>query len=420
MGGGLLLSVLFARILGPESFGKFSYVLSFVALFGPLFALGMSKILLREFGKSPSQIDNIIQTCFRSRLLSGILITLVTAVVLYFLQGASWKFQLITLLLIANISNAFEVYGLWFQHQSDNKSVVLWRLSNFIVFALVKGVTLWWGQEWLGQDLLWLIGVVALEILTRNIGFRVLYRFHQKTVVKGVFQFERFRHIFDQSKYLIFSALAAVVYLKIDILMLEGFVGSHGVSSDEVGVYAVAAKLSAVWYVLPQVVMTALFPKLLEIARDQPGRYKALLQQGFDLLFISALCLSLLIYALTPWVIDILFGQSYHGAIEVLRLHIFACVFIFMRALLSQWLVSESFAEFSLFSQLSGAVSNVLLNLWLIPLYGAWGAALATLISYAVTTYFCLWCFKRTHHIAWMMTRAMIFPLRLRSVFRRG
>jgi len=83
-----------------------------------------------------------------------------------------------------------------------------------------------------------------------------------------------------------------------------------------------------------------------------------------------------------------------------------------MRALLSLWLVSEKYAEFSLFSQVSGAVSNIILNLILIPMYGAMGAAVATLISYSVTSYFCLFIFKRTRHIGIMMTKSIFFFFR--------
>jgi len=87
-----------------------------------------------------------------------------------------------------------------------------------------------------------------------------------------------------------------------------------------------------------------------------------------------------------------------------------------MRALLSLWLVSEKYAEFSLFSQVSGAISNILLNLILIPKYGAMGAAVATLISYAITSYFCLFIFKRTRHIGIMMTKSIFFLYRLNKL----
>jgi O-antigen/teichoic acid export membrane protein len=406
MGGGLLLSIFIARYLGPESFGRYSYLVSFVSLFAPLFALGMFNVLLREFARAPDKIANIITTCLTSRLLSGLLFTLLTCVVLIFIDDAPWKFQPLAILLIANISNAFEVYGLWFQHKSDNKTLVIWRISCFALFALLKALVIFRYQAVL--PLIWLI---AAELVIKNMGYKYLY--HRTRQPKGKFERAIFDDIFSQTKFLILSSLAAVVYLKIDILMLESMR-----SAEEVGVYAVAAKLSEVWYILPQVVITAFFPKLLEIAKSDRLRYYKILQQGFDLLFISALVFSVMIYFIAPWVIQLLYGEAYREAIPILRLHIFASLFIFMRVLLSQWLVSERFAQFSLVSQLSGAVINVLLNLILIPIYGAMGAAIATLVSYAVTSYFCLFLSSRTRVIARMMSKAMVFPFRLKQVFK--
>ncbi|MFB1036723.1 MAG: oligosaccharide flippase family protein, partial [Sinobacterium sp.] len=113
IGGCLLLSIFIARFLGPESFGRYSYLLSFVSLLTPLFALGMSNVLMREFAKTPNKIANIITSCLTSRLLAGLVFTLLTSIAFYFFDDADWRIQPLIILLVANISNAFEVYGLW-------------------------------------------------------------------------------------------------------------------------------------------------------------------------------------------------------------------------------------------------------------------------------------------------------------------
>ena len=404
IGGGLLLSIFIARFLGPESFGRYTYLLSFVSLLTPLFALGMSNVLMREFAKTPNKIANIITSCLTSRLLAGLVFTLLTSLAFYFFDDADWRIQPLIILLVANISNAFEVYGLWFQYKSDNRTLVLWRISCFILFALLKGAVIWHYQA-----VLPLIWVLAIELVVKNFGYKCLY--HKNFQSKGKFEAVIFYDVFSQTKFLIVSSLASIIYLKIDIIMLESMR-----SAQEVGVYAVAAKLSEVWYVLPQVVITAFFPKLLEIAQSNKQRYYKILQRGFDLLFIAALTISVLIYVVAPWIIEFFYGESYREAIPILRVHIFASLFIYMRVLLSQWLVSERFAEFSLVSQVSGAVVNVLLNLFLIPQYGAMGAAVASLVAYAVTSYFCLFFYSRTRVIASMMSRSIFFAFRLRQV----
>jgi Na+-driven multidrug efflux pump len=62
---------------------------------------------------------------------------------------------------------------------------------------------------------------------------------------------------------------------------------------------------------------------------------------------------------------------------------------------------------------------NVALNLVLIPRWGGVGAAIATVISYAAAGYFACFITPRTREAAWMMSKALIVPLRaLVSVVR--
>ena len=424
MAGGLLLSILIARDLGSEEFGRYNYVLSFVMLFGPLFSLGMYNVLLRELGKRPNLAPTILTTCLIARLIAGGSISAITLGVMYWYLGNDadnhWKFATIGVLLVCHISNAFEVYERWFQHKSNNAVLVKWRVCCFAFFMVLKLYLLA-----VGSSFSTILLAVSAEVLIKNLGYGWLYRRYQqdgnaseaanKTApnksVKGQYDSQVFSDIFEQSKYLILAAFAAIVYFKIDIIMLEAM---RPIS--EVGVYAVAAKISEVWYVLPQGLIAAMYPKLLEIAKTQPKRYEALLQRGFDWLFITAFSTSVVMLFIGPWLIELLFGAEYVLAGQILQLHIFASVFVYMRVLLSQWLVTISFAQFALFRESSGAVVNILLNLWLIPLYGVWGAAIATIVSYAVSSYVCLWFFARTRKIAWMMTKAMAFPLRIKAV----
>ncbi|MFW5731491.1 MAG: polysaccharide biosynthesis C-terminal domain-containing protein, partial [Desulfonatronovibrionaceae bacterium] len=60
-----------------------------------------------------------------------------------------------------------------------------------------------------------------------------------------------------------------------------------------------------------------------------------------------------------------------------------------------------------------GALSNVLLNLGLIPHMGVYGAALATLVSYAFAGYFFLFLHPATSGLGWMMTRSLLLPVRM-------
>lgn len=68
----------------------------------------------------------------------------------------------------------------------------------------------------------------------------------------------------------------------------------------------------------------------------------------------------------------------------MLAIHIWAAVFVFLGVASGKWFLAENRQLLKLQRSVLGAVSNVILNLLLIPRHGAAGAAVATLISYAI------------------------------------
>ena len=112
-------------------------------------------------------------------------------------------------------------------------------------------------------------------------------------------------------------------------------------------------------------------------------------------------------------IIRYLYGSQYERAGAILTIHIWAGVFVFMRALFSKWIIMEKLLLFSLVSQGSGAVLNVVLNLLLINRFGGLGAAIATLVSYAGASYLVLFFCPRVWPVARMMTKSILLPARL-------
>jgi O-antigen/teichoic acid export membrane protein len=80
---------------------------------------------------------------------------------------------------------------------------------------------------------------------------------------------------------------------------------------------------------------------------------------------------------------------------------------------MSKWLLVENLLKLSLLSQALGAITNVFLNMLLIPRYGPIGAAYATVISYAVAGYGVLFFHRDLWPMAMVVTRSIFLPYRL-------
>ena len=104
---------------------------------------------------------------------------------------------------------------------------------------------------------------------------------------------------------------------------------------------------------------------------------------------------------------------SFEESTPVLVVHIWVGIFVFMRALLSKWLITENLLKLSMVSQILGAIVNIALNLKLIPLFGPLGAAYATIISYAVAGYIVLFLHRDLWPMAKVVSKSIVLPVRL-------
>jgi len=401
----LLISIMIARHLGPDSFGMLNYLLAIVALMAPFCALGFNAIITREIVKDTDRQNIIMSTALAFRFIGGG----VAALFLFFIYSLGILSKLesslgwLVLLSIVNIFTALHVIDFWFQAKVLSRYVVKARLIAMLMSSGVKVVLVINNAEL--NAFVW---AAAFESLLISLSFLSIYLYKANFFRVNDIDWQYGFALLKQSKWLVISGIASIIYLKIDQLML-----AEMVSVTEVGIYSVASRMSEVWYFFPTAVVASFFPSLLKLKEENEQKYQVRLQKLCDFLFVFALILAICLTFLADWLIIFLFGRDYSAAGFILSLHIWAGLFVFMRALLSKWLLAEHLVFFSFVTHGVGAVINVTLNLWLIPLYQGVGAAVATVISYAFASYIVLFFHHSTRPMAIIMTKSLLFPVRL-------
>jgi O-antigen/teichoic acid export membrane protein len=398
----LFINIVLARYLAPENFGQLSYLMSFMAMLAPFASVGLNALVTREVVNNNEGTGTVLGTSFFIRLLGGFFALFVVIVGVLLLQldlalSAHW----FILAAIANSFTAGYVIDLYFQAKVKSHYVVKVRTAVLVIGSAAKLIAVSFSA-----DLSTFLLIFIAEPIFIAIFLFIVYKHvdgNDQWCVNKEYGFT----LVHQSKWLIFSGFMSVIYLKIDQLMLGQMVGM-----DEVGVYAVAVRLSEVWYFFPAALVASFFPRLLLAKKESNLGYSKQLQQLCDVLFWSAVMLALIIYFCADFIVVLMFGENYAKSAILLKIHIWAGVFIFIRALLSKWLIAENLLVFSLSTHGIAAVVNVLLNLWWIPLWGGEGAAWATLISYATSSYFVLWVNKKTRSMAMVMSKAVTLPIR--------
>jgi len=174
--------------------------------------------------------------------------------------------------------------------------------------------------------------------------------------------------------------------------------------------YSAAIKFSELWYLIPGVLAASLFPSIVRTRSRSETQYTTRLQQYLNL--SSGLAYACIIAGTigAPTLVRLCFGDQFRTAEAILMVHLWASVFVFQGMAREQFLVSEGLLKFSFAATACGALINVLLNFLLIPLWSGVGAAIATVVSYALSAFLSSFTTKSTRDFGMMQLRSLLMP----------
>ena len=402
MGVGLFVGVWVARYLGPSDYGLLNFAIAFTALFGAFAVLGLDGIVIREIVKYPKLTNEILGSSFGLKLIGGVIAFIISLIAIFLLRPN----EPLTIVLVALIAGGFifqsiNVIDLYFQSQVESKYTVYAQNSAFIIIAIVKIILI------LSKASLIVFAAVGLiEIILASLFLIIAYTYNHQSIKNWVFRKNRAKELLKDSWPLFLSGIAIIIYMRIDQVMLGQMLDEYSV-----GIYSAAVRISTVWYFVPMLVVNSVYPLIIKLQGSNKDLYYARLQKLFTLLVWMSIAIGLTITFMAKFIIIKLYGLPYAFSADVLIIHIWAGVFVSLGVVSGKWLLLENLQRYSFYRTLAGAVSNIILNLWLIPKYGVKGAAFATLMSQFVAAY----CFD-----AFVPIMRRIFIMKTKSFFWAG
>ncbi|MCK9486803.1 MAG: flippase [Dehalococcoidia bacterium] len=402
MGVALAISVQVIRYLGPQQYGVLAYGLSIVAMVDVVSTLGMRSTVVRELLEYPERRAEVLGSTVGLRLVTS-LVALAVLAVLWAADPGSRSATVLVVLAAGLPLMSLAQLDLFFQASLQSQYAVGARFA-----ALVVGSALRVAMLVAGAPLLAFAVAGAVEFTVTGIAFGMLYQRREGSLRALRFTRRMSVRLMAMSWPLFLSALASVVYLRIDQVMLQHLVGPR-----EVGIYAAAARLSEIWYFLPIAIASSMLPLLVMRRLERPAAYTRSLEQAFGVSAWLAILLALGTTVIATPLVAIVFGADFSGTAGILRVHMWATPFIFVGAILGRALIAEDRRTWELTRHVTGAGVNVVLNLALIPAFGGMGAAVATLISYAVAGYLLCFAYAPTRVHGRLITSAVLRPWRL-------
>lgn len=168
-----------------------------------------------------------------------------------------------------------------------------------------------------------------------------------------------------------------LIYFQSDIILLKYIMGD-----EAAGIYNVAFVIMTAVYMLPSVIYQKfLMSKIHRWANYDQDKFYHVYRMGNWVMLIFGLLAMLSIWLLAPWAIEVLFGDKYTDAVWVLTILALAAPIRFMAANVGATLVTRDNMRLKVKLMATTALTNIILNIALIPPFGISGAAIATVAS---------------------------------------
>jgi len=369
--------LLLTRALGPDDFGRYSLVFAYLAFFELVADCGLDALAVRQLARDGAG-EAAERRLGDSLLLRALLILLVVPVAALAFPAITGNRADAPLVLLAGIAlvgsnrrpslrSLFEV-----PFRADLRMglpTLLGVMSEGLHLALLAALLPGWGlpgavgaQGLAPLPFLLLLGAISVRRLRPRVSFDA----------------GRLVALFRKAAPLLGTLALAVMLARLDVLMLERMRGAH-----DVGLYAAPVRIVEVLNLLPMLLMTSVMPLFSRYTAD-PLMADRLFRASVRLLTIVIVPVIAFEIAFAGPIVTRLLGDAYAPSAAVLPWLALAELLICVDIVTGARLVATGLERRNLQLVLFATATNVGVNVWLIPVLGPRGAALATLAAFCV------------------------------------
>ncbi len=370
----MVVGMVTARYLGPSNYGLINYATSVVAFAVPIMQLGLQSTLVQEYVDAPGAEGQTMGTALGMNLIAALASMLgVTAFVAVANPGEDATILVCVLYSVSLIFQSTDLLRYWFQARLLSKYSSLAMLGAHLAVAIYKIVLLV-----TGSSVYWFALVHALEYALA--GALYLLAYHRKGSQKLSFSFTAAKRMLKKSHHYIGAMLMVVLFNRSGNVMLKQFWGEA-----EVGFFSAATTCTCITdFVFGAIIDTAR-PVILQSRQISQGAFEKNVSRLYAITTWLSLAQSVGFTIFAYPIVWILYGESYLPAVLVLQIMIWFSAFSYMGYVRDIWILAEEKHDLLFRINASGVVASLILNLLLIPQWGACGAAAAMVLNQIFT-----------------------------------
>lgn len=371
-----------SRVLEPENVGKINFGNSIVSYFTLIASLGISTYAVRECSKcrdDKEKLDLIAGQIYSVNVCSTIFSYFMLVLLLLFSEPLSGYRSLIC---IQSMTILFTTIGTdWINTVFEDfkyitmRTIAMQLASILLMFLFVRD----------SEDYL----IYALVSVIAAGGISIVNIFHRKKFCHIHFTFHMNARTHLKPIVIMFAMLIAqMIYCNSDITMLGILRNDY-----EVGLYSTSVKIyqlvntivaSVTWVVVPGITVG--------LAGKDSDEVNRLLKYAMNYILVLGLPCLVGLNVMAKPIIYFLAGEKYLDASVSLHILSVALCFSFIGGWVGNMILIPSGKEkFCLWSGIASATLNLIVNFFLIPIWGLNGAALTTAMAEGVALSMGIW-----------------------------
>lgn len=357
-----------ARVLGPQVYGDISLIVAIVSYFSLVTGLGLPTVGLREVAKDQQSSSGVVGNILVIRSCLALVAFCLLLLYGYFLLADKKWFTLLVLYGLGLFSNAILLDWAFIGLEKIQYTAFANAASSIFSFIL----TIFLIKSSQDVYLLPIIGFVS----SLGVCLYLFYYYIMLHPTKLGINIKQICYLLKLSLPFVITSVLSQVYGNVDMILL-GFIKG----AEQVGYYSVSYKIVYFMSGIIGIYSQATFPVMSRLNSISQEKVANFLKYNICaiLLLLSPMIIGGILIA--DNVIILVFGELYKKSAGPFILLLFYVLLMALNVTIANFILVVS-ADITYMKTLSmGAISNVLCNIILIPLYGAVGSAMSMVLS---------------------------------------
>jgi O-antigen/teichoic acid export membrane protein len=370
-------TIFLARTLGVSNFGLYVYVLTTFTLVSSLADLGFNRFLIRDLAKDKNDVTKYLSNVLPLRFILNFVVVVLVSAVLFLFDKDPLRTKLAVLGLFSIIFNgsALTFDSIFVSQEQMRLSALASVIFNFSIATIGIFLIAVLKISTLGAVLALVLGHLAYLV----VGLVLILKMNFIPRLSFDFGFWK-KAVLGSLPYGVLAVLG-LIYLRIDAVILTFLKGEQST-----GYYGVAFKFLDGINFIPVVVSTAIFPSMARLHDQSINKLKSVYFRAVLGLLMVSLAVTAILFLFAPFLISILYGQTYSPSILALKILAFTAIFSFIQVPTAHLLfATDKYLKEVIFLSLFGVFLNVILNFALIPKFDFYGSSFATVVTEAVS-----------------------------------